>query len=106
MAHQHSFLDSVKSHLFACPFKANFGFDCPGCGFQRSVIALLKGDLSGSLKLYPAAIPFVLILLFTLIHLKMDFKMGAKVIKMAYGGIAIIIVINYIYKIFTSQLIS
>lgn len=106
MAHQHSFLDWVERHLFTCPFKANFGFDCPGCGFQRSIIALMKGDFLSSFRIYPAAIPFILILLFTLIHLKIDFKIGAKVIKIAYGGVAIIILINYIYKIFTSQLIS
>ncbi|OWK68941.1 DUF2752 domain-containing protein [Pedobacter sp. AJM] len=103
---KHSFLDWLNHHLFACPIKSHFGFDCPGCGFQRSVIALLKGNLAESFKFYPAAIPLILLILFTLLHLKIDFKSGAQIIKIAFAGIAIIIFINYIYKIYTHQLIS
>lgn len=103
---QHSFLDWLNQHLFACPFKSHFGFDCPGCGFQRSVISLFKGNLIESFKLYPAAIPLILLVIFTLFHLKLDFKSGAQMIKIAFAGIAIIIFINYIYKIYTHQLIS
>ena len=106
MAQQHDFLDWLNHHLFSCPFKSYFGFDCPGCGFQRSIMSLLKGDFIASVKYYPAAIPIVLLGVFTLIHLKIDFKVGAQIIKITFAGIAIIILINYIYKISTHQLIS
>jgi len=102
---QHSFLDWLSGHLLTCPFKAQFGFDCLGCGFQRSVLALFSGDLMASFKLYPAAIPLVFIVLFTVIHLKFDFKFGAQLIKIVFAGVAVIILINYIYKIYTHQLI-
>ena len=30
-----------------CPFKLVTGLDCPGCGSQRSIHALLTGDIAG-----------------------------------------------------------
>lgn len=95
----------LSDHLLPCPFKQFSGLDCPGCGIQRSILALMKGDLLMSFKLYPATGPIIGLLVFTLVHLKFDFKNGAFVIKMLYLFIAIIIVINYIYKIINHQLI-
>ncbi|WP_367268569.1 DUF2752 domain-containing protein [uncultured Pedobacter sp.] len=106
MAQPHkSFLEWLGEHLFSCPFKAHFGIDCPGCGLQRSVLALFRGDLAASLKFYPATIPLIFVVMFTLIHLKLDFKYGAQLIKIIFAGVAVIILINYIYKIYTYQLI-
>lgn len=48
--------------MLPCYFKHFTGFDCPGCGFQRSVIALIQGDFIKSFHLYPGAV-FILILL-------------------------------------------
>ncbi|MFC4211544.1 DUF2752 domain-containing protein [Pedobacter lithocola] len=101
-----SFFEWLNHHLLTCPFKSQFGIDCPGCGFQRSAVALIKGNFIESLKLYPATIPLVLLLLFTIIHLKIDFKFGAQLIKIVFIGIAVIILINYIYKIYNHQLIN
>lgn len=106
MAHHNNLPDWLNHHLFACPFKSYFGFDCPGCGFQRSVISLLKGNFTESFLFYPATIPILMLALFTIVHLYLDIKTGAMIIKIAYAGIAIIILINYIYKISTHQLIS
>jgi hypothetical protein len=56
-----TFIEQLHFSLIACPLKQLTGFDCPGCGFQRSVIALFHGDLATSLHLYPATLPiFVL----------------------------------------------
>lgn len=56
----------LQNHLLACPFKLLTGYDCPGCGFQRSVIALLQGNLSQSLHYYPATIPLLIAVVFTI----------------------------------------
>jgi len=106
MAQPHkSFLEWLGEHLFSCPFKTHFGIDCPGCGLQRSILALFRGDLAASFKFYPATIPLIFIVLFTIVHLKFDFKFGAQLIKIVFAGVAVIILINYIYKIYTHQLI-
>lgn len=101
-----SFLDWLSLHLLSCPFKSNFGIDCPGCGLQRSVLALLRGNFIDSFKLYPATLPLIFIVIFTFIHLKVDFKFGAQLIKITFITIAVIILINYIYKIYNHQLIN
>ena len=95
----------LKTHLLSCPIKQYLGIDCPGCGFQRSVLALLEGDFSKSFKLYPPTMPLIILIVFALVHLKFDFKQGAFLIKLLYIGISLLIVINYIYKIFTHQLV-
>ena len=99
------FLYWLKHHLLTCPFKASTGIDCPGCGIQRSVIALVEGNFLVSFKLYPATVPIIGLIVFAIVHLKFDFKNGAFIIKMIYIAITLIIVINYVYKIFTNQLI-
>ena len=52
--------------MFRCPFKLLTGLDCPGCGFQRALRALLKGDIVGAARynfflLY--AIPYLLLVI-------------------------------------------
>jgi hypothetical protein len=91
------FLEFLKQHLLTCPIKQHLGIDCPGCGFQRSVLSFFQGDLIGSFKLYPATMPLMALLLFTLIHLRFDLKHGAFIIKIFYVSVTLIIIINYIY---------
>lgn len=98
------FLFWLKTHLLTCPIKHYLGVDCPGCGFQRSLLSLFEGDLISSFKLYPPTMPLIALLLFTIMHLKFDFKQGAFFIKILFVGISLLIIINYIYKIFTHQL--
>ncbi len=49
----------LESHMLPCFYKKYFGVDCPGCGMQRSLVALLKGDLLESLHLFPALLPLM-----------------------------------------------
>jgi hypothetical protein len=96
----------LEDHLPACPTKKYLHFECPGCGLQRSVIALMKGEVSESLQLYPATIPIMLLFLFTGLHLKYKFSFGPAVIKALYITVTSIVVISYIYKIIHHQIIA
>jgi hypothetical protein len=98
------FIDFLRHHLLTCPSKHIFHFDCPGCGMQRSVVYLLEGDLAKSFQMYPATIPILFCLIFTALHLKFKFKYGPEIIKGTFAFSALIIVIFYIYKLFTHQL--
>ena len=95
----------LKEHALTCPSKLLFHFDCPGCGMQRSIFALLEGNLMESLRLYPAMIPIFSLLLYTALHLKLRFSNGAVVIKWGYISCMFIIVVFYFYKIFTFKLL-
>ena len=57
----------LQNHLLACPFKKLTGYDCPGCGFQRSLIALLQGNFQKSLHYYPATIPLIVLAVFAIL---------------------------------------
>ncbi|MBL0358852.1 MAG: DUF2752 domain-containing protein [Chitinophagaceae bacterium] len=82
-----------------CPVKKYLHFDCPGCGLQRSLAALLRGDLALSITLHPVTIPLLLFFLFAVLHLTFKFSRGSKIIVCSYIFVAAIIVTNYIYKI-------
>jgi hypothetical protein len=91
--------------LLPCPVKHFFHIDCPGCGMQRSIVALLKGNLIESLSLYPATIPIFALLMYTALHLKFNFRQGAAVVKWGYIGCVAVVVSFYIYKIVTHKIV-
>ncbi|MDR1415786.1 MAG: DUF2752 domain-containing protein [Prevotellaceae bacterium] len=101
-----SLIDWWKEHLLTCPSKYFFHVDCPGCGLQRSIAALLEGDLLKSLTLYPATIPIFFCLIFTALHLKLGFKCGAAAIKWLAILSAAIIAAFYLYKLLAHQLLA
>ena len=92
--------------MLTCPSKKWLHMECPGCGLQRSVIALFRGDIHTSLSLYPATIPLLVMLAFTALHLRFDFRHGAVVIKYLYIGTAAIVFLFYIYKLLNHKLIA
>lgn len=98
-------IEWLREHLLTCPSKRFFHLDCPGCGLQRSIIALLEGDIEKSIQLYPATIPILFCFLFMVLHIKFDFKKGAFIIKGLFILSISIIIIFYLYKIFTYKLI-
>ena len=50
-----SWIKWLEANMLTCPSVKYFSIECPGCGMQRSMIALLKGNFSGSLVMYPAS---------------------------------------------------
>jgi len=98
-----SILDGLEKLMLPCLFKMLFHKECPGCGLQRSVLALLKGDLGGSLHLYWATIPILLLFTFLLLHLRFRFSFGAKVLVWLYCFNGILIMCQFFYKL-THQL--
>lgn len=45
-----------------CPSKLITGYNCPGCGSQRGIHALLNGDIAGCLKYNAMLIPALLMI--------------------------------------------
>ncbi len=89
----------LENHLMTCYYKQLSGFDCPGCGMQRSFLELLKGNLIKSFYLYPALLPVIYTLLFTSAHLVFKFKNGATNIKYSFIITILVVITNYIVKI-------
>ncbi len=97
-----SFLNIVswlEAHQLPCMVKKVFNVACPGCGIQRSFIALLKGHVLESLKLYPALIPIILFLTIIILNEKLNFLKNGKMVKMGVPFIFIIILVSYFLKL-------
>ncbi len=86
--------------MMPCFYKKFLGVECPGCGMQRALILLLKGDFIESLQVYPALIPTVFMVLFLVIHLIFRFPKGAIILKYTFIFTASLMVFNYLYKLF------
>jgi len=99
-----SIIEWMKEHLLTCPSRYFLHIDCPGCGMQRSIIALLQGDVCESLRLYPATIPVALMLVYAALHIKFDLPHGAIVIRWLFVFNATLIIGFYIYKILTFKI--
>lgn len=84
--------------MIPCVFKHFTGIDCPGCGFQRSFLALLQGDFADSIELYPALIPFILSCLFLVARLIRPKYFSVKWVLGSYFTTASIIIISYSIK--------
>ncbi|MGM9476785.1 DUF2752 domain-containing protein [Pedobacter sp. GSP4] len=91
-------VDWLQNHLIPCPFKALTGIDCPGCGFQRSFIALIQGDVSKSWSLYPPTIP----LLFLFVSVGLLYRFPVKYQKTVFITLVMVvgnfIMFSYIHK--------
>lgn len=99
---QYYFLNIIswlEERELPCLFKKYFHLDCPGCGFQRSFIALLKGNISESFLLFPTT--FALVLFFVFFFLNNKYQLANRRIVLNIGLIFIFTVFttSYIYKI-------
>lgn len=74
----------LENHLFSCFFKSHFGMECPGCGMQRSLIALLKGDIMDSLQYHAALIPFLITITLLIFQLILKRANGGKWVMWAF----------------------
>jgi hypothetical protein len=82
-----------------CFFKENFGYECPGCGFQTAFVLLLRGRLWESIETYPP-LPFLLFLFaFFIVHLLFRIKNGELIMHWAFRLSVAAVVINYIWKL-------
>lgn len=93
-----SWIDWIEHHLLPCPSKALLGMDCPGCGMQRSLIELFRGNFEGSFKMYPALLPILFTLVFMSFHIRYKFRNGAQTLQYAYIVSALVVVTSYIIK--------
>ena len=96
-----SFLQTLESMMIGCPSQHYLGIRCPGCGMQRSILALLQGRVVESISLYPALIPILLMLIYLGLHLTYKYEHGAKRLVQIFITVSLIIVTSYVYKIIT-----
>ncbi len=89
----------MEEYMLPCMNKKLFGVDCFGCGTQRSLALLLKGDFIGAFNMYPAI--FTTLLFFVVVGLHFIDKSRnyhKAIISLAVIN-AIIMVVSYFYRV-------
>jgi hypothetical protein len=92
------FVSFLEENLLACQFKS-MGVECMGCGLQRSVVLILKGEFAEAFYMYPAIYSLIFMFGFLLLHLKFQFAKGHKVLLWLFIVNLLIIITNYILRI-------
>ena len=90
---------NVEKYMLPCMNKSLFGFDCIGCGTQRSLLLILNGEFTKAFYQFPAI--YSTLLFFGLIGLHLiDKKRNYQklIIGLAITN-ALIMIISYIYKL-------
>lgn len=84
--------------MLPCLNKTLFGFDCMGCGLQRSINHLYHGNFIEAFKMYPAIYTLIPLALIIIISTFYKFKNINKIINgLAIASVSIII-ISFIIK--------
>lgn len=90
----------IDQYMLPCLTKTFFGFECFGCGFQRSLVLIFKGQFVDAFWMYPAIYPILILGILILLSKFYRFKFLQKSIPF-FGILSIIIIItNYTYKQF------
>jgi hypothetical protein len=89
----------LEGHSLPCLYKSFLGIECPGCGTQRAIIELMKGNIAESFLAWPPLLPVMFMMIYLLLFLIFKFKSGTKVLTLTFILNAAIITINYIYKL-------
>ncbi|BAO77102.1 DUF2752 domain-containing protein [Winogradskyella sp. PG-2] len=90
----------LEDYMLPCMWKKTFNVECMGCGIQRSVSLILKGEFIAAFYMYPAIYTLIILFSFLLLHLKFKFKFGHKIILGLFVINISIIVVSFIIKTF------
>jgi hypothetical protein len=94
----------LQKHMLPCAFKMLFGIDCPVCGFQRSLVALLRADFIESFKIYPPLIFVLALIVLSILYLIFPGVIKSKYLRFYGSFVLAIITLNYIVKILTGSI--
>ena len=88
----------IEDYMIPCLNKKFFGIDCPGCGLQRSVALLFRGEFVAAFQMYPAI--YTLIPLFGVLIFKNFFKIKYSngIIILLSVGTVLLVITNFILK--------
>ncbi len=92
------YLLGIENFMLPCYTKQLWGFDCPGCGMQRSIVFLLKGEFGAAFEMYPAIYPMLLLFGFLIMDKLYSIKYSSKITNILMIGTVGILLTNYILK--------
>lgn len=88
-----------EKHLLPCFSKQVFGVDCPGCGLQRSLVLLLKGEFADSFLMYPGLLPMMALFGFLALNRFVPVRRAGAITSILAGTTVLAILANFLIKI-------
>ena len=70
---------ALENYMLPCFSKTVLGFECMGCGFQRAILLILKGQFIEAFYMYAAIYPLLILtvyIIFTRFYKFNNFKKG------------------------------
>lgn len=89
---------NFENLMLPCLWKQTFNIDCFGCGFQRSLLLICKGEFVNAFYMYPAIYTILIMLITLILHSKFQFKFGHKILLGLFILNISIIVVSYFFK--------
>ncbi|MEY8847740.1 DUF2752 domain-containing protein [Psychroserpens sp. XS_ASV72] len=92
-----------EEYMLPCLNKKLLGFECMGCGLQRSVSLIFQGEFIAAFHMYPAIYTLMLMFGFIGLNFFKNYKFAQKIIiPLAIINVAIILG-NFILKTFINH---
>lgn len=93
------FLAHLEEYMLPCASKKLFGIECPGCGFQRSVLLLFDGEFVAAFQMYPAIYTLIPLAMLLIINKLSNAKIiGYLIIAFSISSVALILT-NFFIKL-------
>lgn len=89
---------NIEQYLLPCAYKQIFGIACPMCGFQRSLLLLLKGNIWQSIIMFPPLIPLFIVIIITTTSYFKYHTLNKFYIKWLWVVILVLLLLNGIYQ--------
>ena len=89
----------MEEYMLPCLTKKYFGFDCLGCGLQRSAAFILQGDFVAAFKMYPAIYTIILFAFVIILNAFIKFRYSEQLKAILIVINIVLIVGNFVFKI-------
>ncbi|WP_262493901.1 DUF2752 domain-containing protein [Flavimarina sp. Hel_I_48] len=87
--------------MLPCITKHYLGFDCMGCGLQRSALLLCKGQFMEAFTMYPGIYPLIFLFGFLGISYVFQIRNSSMITSFLAISTALTIIVSYIIKLTT-----
>ena len=92
-------MKDLNNYMLPCMNKQVLGFECPGCGIQRSVTLVSEGKFVDGFLMYPAIYTLSLLGIVILVSVFYKFKYSTKIISILAIISIVLILTNFIYNL-------
>ena len=93
-------MEGLEDYMLPCLNKKLFGVECMGCGLQRSVALVCRGELIEAFYMYPAVYTLILFFGFIILNAFRKIKFANKIIIILAVVNTVIIISSFILKTF------